>query len=244
MNDDDTLYEVTKENTDVILLPKNKNNPEKKYTTVLIWLAGLDESSDDFIDMFIHNPPLLPHPERNKIIILCGEKMKVTAYKLDPSGDECNSWFDMTSLYNITETNVESINLEDLNKSTKRISEYIEKEAKYLNGYDNIFLGGFSQGAIMSLHVGLSYDKLLGGIICCSGALFPKTEINKNNENVRIFVSHGDLDNFIEISMNKLSIKRIKHFPNLELHYYPSINHCIEQNALMDLANFFYKYMK
>ena len=244
MKDEETLSEITKANTTVILLPKNKNSPDKKYTTVLIWLAGLDESSEDFIDMFIHSPSLLPHPERNKIIILCGEKMKVTAYKLDPSGDECHSWFDMTCLYNITETNVESINLEDLLKSTKRISEYIEKEAKYLNGYDNIFLGGFSQGAIMSLHVGLSYEKLLGGIISCSGALFPKTEINKNNEKLRIFISHGDLDDFIEIGINKLSIKRIQNFPNLEIHYYPSIGHCIEQNALIDLANFLYKYMK
>ena len=242
MEDGDTLYEIFKENTTVILLPKN--NPEKKYSTVLIWLAGLDESSEDFIDMFIHNPPLLPHPERNKIIILCGEKMKVTAYKLDPQGDECYSWFNVTSLFNITENNVDSIDLNDVMKSTKKISEYIEKEAQYLKGYDNIFLGGFSQGAIMSLHVGLSYEKKLGGIISCSGALFPKTIINKNNENIRIFISHGDLDDFIDIKLNELSLKRIKHFPNLEIHYYPSIGHLIEQNTLTDLVKFFYTYMK
>ena len=41
--------------------------------------------------MFNYNPSLLPHPERNKIIILCGEKRKVTGFQ----GDVCFSWFDV-----------------------------------------------------------------------------------------------------------------------------------------------------
>jgi hypothetical protein len=130
------------------------------------------------------------------------------------------------------------------NKSTKRIGEIIEKEAQYLKGYDNIFLGGFSQGACMSIHIGLSYEKTMGGIICVSGALFPNTLINKKNEKVPIFISHGDLDDQITKDIQQLSIKKIKHFPNLEEHYYPSIGHYIEDNTLADLTKFFHKYMK
>ena len=171
--------------------------------------------------------------------------MKVTAFQFDEDGDkDCYSWFDVCTYFNITESNVDSINFEDVINSTKIISEVIEKEAKYLKGYNNIFLGGFSQGACMSLHIGLSYDKLLGGVIACSGALFPKTVINKNNENLRIFVSHGDLDDWITKDINELSLKRITHFPNLELHYYPSSGHFIEQNTLIDLQKFFNNYMK
>ena len=236
-----TLYEITRENTTVILLPKNST---KKYSSVLIWLTGLEESSEDYIDMFNHNPSILPHPENNKIIILCGEKMKITAFQFDSDGnEEVYSWFDYTSYFNITESNVDSINYEDMKKSANRIKEYIEKEAEYLKGYDNIFLGGFSQGACMSLYVGLSYDKLLGGIISCSGALYPNININKNNEKVRIFVSHGELDDLIPKNINEISLKKINHYPNLELHYYPSIGHFIEQNTLIDLKNFFFKYM-
>ena len=240
-NDENTLYEILQESTTIILLPKNSKN--KKYTSVLIWLTGLDESSEDYIDMFNHEPSLLPHPEKNKIIILCGEKMKITAFKDDPRGDVCHSWFNVYRLNNIINSSGDFFNFEDVKNSEKKIINIIEKEAQYLKGYDNIFLGGFSQGACMSLHIGLSYDKLLGGIISCSGALFPKTEI-RNNNNLKIFVSHGELDDFIEKNINELSIKRIKYFPNLEIHYYPSIGHFIEQNALIDLNKFFTKNMK
>ena len=109
--------------------------------------------------------------------------MKITAYQFEPNGDEeIPSWFDVRSLFAINENNVNLINFEDVNKSTKRIGEIIEKEAQYLKGYNNIFLGGFSQGACMSIHIGLSYEKTLGGIICVSGALFPNTLINKKKK--------------------------------------------------------------
>ena len=171
--------------------------------------------------------------------------MKITAYQFEPNGDEeIPSWFDVRSLFAINENNVNLINFDDVNKSTKRIGEIIEKEAQYLKGYDNIFLGGFSQGACMSIHIGLSYEKTLGGIICVSGALFPNTLINKKNEKVPIFISHGDLDDQITKDIQQLSIKKIKHFPNLEEHYYPSIGHYIEDNTLADLTKFFHKYMK
>ena len=58
-----TLYTIKKIKQDLILLPKNEN---QKYTTVLIWLTGLEESPEEFENMFNYYPPLLPHPERNK----------------------------------------------------------------------------------------------------------------------------------------------------------------------------------
>ena len=66
-NNLNTLYTIKKINEDLILLPKNEN---QSYTTVLIWLTGLEEPPEDFQNMFLYNPSLLPHPERNKIIIL------------------------------------------------------------------------------------------------------------------------------------------------------------------------------
>ena len=137
-----------------------------------------------------------------------------------------------------------SINFDDVKKSANRIINIIEEEAKYLGGYDNIFLGGFSQGACMSLYVGCSYNHLLGGIICCSGALFPDTVINEDNNKLKIFISHGDLDDQITKDINVLSLKKINHFSNMEIHYYPKYGHCIEQKTLEELSIFFYNYMK
>ena len=235
----ETLYEINKINQGLILLPKNSNH---QYTTVLIWLTGLEEPPEDYEEMFNSKPPLLPHPERNKIIILCGEKKKVTGFRLDIIyGDEAFSWFDV---YNFNDISMKSINFEDVKQSSNKIIKIIEEEAKYLGGYENIFLGGFSQGACMSFYIGCSYNHLLGGIISCSGALFPDTVINNQNNKLKIFVSHGDLDEQITKEINELSLKRINNFSQIETHYYPDVGHYIEENTLNDLAVFFYKYMK
>ena len=234
----ETLYEKTKKNEDLILLPKNKN---KKYTTVLIWLTGLEEPPEEFESMFNYSPSLLPHPERTKVIILCGEKKHLTAFEGDPYGSECFSWFDV---YSFEDISMNSINFEDVKNSSKRIINIIEEEAKYLGGYENIFLGGFSQGACMSLHIGCSFNHLLGGVICCGGALFPDTVINNENKKLKIFVSHGDLDDQISKEINVLSLKRINNFSGLDIHYYPSIGHYIDPYTLNDLGQYFYKNMK
>ena len=192
--------------------------------------------------MFNYNPSLLPHPEKNKIIILCGEKRKITGFKDDNVyGDEAFSWFDV---YTFNDISMKSINFEDVKKSENRIRKIIEEEAKYLGGYENIFLGGFSQGACMSLYIGCTFNHLLGGVICCSGALFPDIQINNDNNKLKIFISHGDLDDQISKEINVLSLKKINNFSKIETHYYQNVGHYIEQNTLYDLGNFFYKNVK
>ena len=232
----ESLYEVINYNNTSILLPKTN---KKSYSTVLIWLTGMEELSLDYIQMFNYNENILPHPEKNKIIIINGEKRKITAYKNDENGEECNSWFDVYDFDN----NINSINYNDLKKSGDLIKELIEKESKILGGYNHIYLGGFSQGACLSLYIGLEYEKLLGGIIACSGVLFPKVKINKNNKNLRIFLSHGDLDDQITKDINEISLKPINNFPNLEVHYYSNMGHFFSQEVLVDLSKFFNKYM-
>jgi predicted esterase len=58
------------------------------------------------------------------------------------------------------------------------VTELIDNEAKLVGGADRILIGGFSQGAAMSLHAGLRYPQKLAGIVACSGyvgtySLFP-----------------------------------------------------------------------
>ena len=39
--------------------------------------------------------------------------------------------------------------------------------------YSKIFIGGFSSGACLSLLIGLSLKNTVGGILMCSGIVFP-----------------------------------------------------------------------
>ena len=68
-------------------------------------------------------------------------------------------------------------------------------------------------------------------------------KINKNNKNLRIFLSHGDLDDQITKEINEISLKPINNFPNLEVHYYSNMGHFFSQEVLVDLSKFFNKYM-
>jgi phospholipase/carboxylesterase len=69
----------------------------------------------------------------------------------------------------------------------------IEEEIALIGDSRKVYVGGFSQGCCMALHA-LKLPKRLGGIIACSGFLFPITEISHENAETPIFISHGKLD--------------------------------------------------
>ena len=66
---------------------------------------------------------------------------------------------------------------EGMLESAQYINNLIEEEIRTGIPSHRIFLGGFSQGATMSLFVGLTTSKLLGGIICLSGRLILRDRI-------------------------------------------------------------------
>ncbi|MFQ5588497.1 MAG: alpha/beta hydrolase [Nitrospiria bacterium] len=68
---------------------------------------------------------------------------------------------------------------------------------------ENIALLGFSQGAVMSLDVGLRYPKKIGAIIALSGFLAaPDTlsrEKSRASESVPILLAHGTMDEVVPV---------------------------------------------
>jgi phospholipase/carboxylesterase len=68
---------------------------------------------------------------------------------------------------------------------------------------DEIFLGGFSQGAIMSYSVGLTNPKEVKGIISLSGRLLveirPSIMKNDDVQQLKVFIAHGVQDNTLPV---------------------------------------------
>lgn len=63
-----------------------------------------------------------------------------------------------------------------------------------------VFLLGFSQGAILSLHVALSHPEQIKGVIALSGKLMPESVKQAKGHDVsglKVFMSHGLQDNVI-----------------------------------------------
>ena len=88
---------------------------------------------------------------------------------------------------------------EQVEHSSNELIDYIDQLVKHYSAdRQKIFLGGFSQGAIMSLATGLTNPDKIKGIICLSGRLYPelkqKIPNSKKLQDLEIFISHGKQD--------------------------------------------------
>lgn len=69
---------------------------------------------------------------------------------------------------------------------------------------ENIALLGFSQGAVMSLDVGLRYPKRMGALIALSGFLAApdklKREKSRASKSIPILLAHGTMDDVVPVN--------------------------------------------
>lgn len=95
----------------------------------------------------------------------------------------------------------------------------------------NLIIAGFSQGAMMALHVGL--NESLGGVIAFSGVLVDDSVIKKNDGTTQVLLIHGNKDKVLTVtemqdSCEKLFKSNIKY----EIHIEPNLEHAINLNCL------------
>ena len=200
-----------------------------KYS--LIWLHGLGSSPLEFIDFFNTQKIL---PKNFRIVLLQAPLSPVTLNGGMPS----NSWFDIKDL-NFSSN---SINFSDVEKSSKKVIEEIEQEIKLVKSSKNVFLGGFSQGASISLNVGLNFEQNLGGVISCSGILFPKTDVR--NLEVPVLATHGDFDDVIRYDKTVLSYEPLKERKGFQFFTMVGQGHTIDFDVVRLMKAFFERFCK
>ena len=107
------------------------------------------------------------------------------------------------------------INKEQAEKSRTTIVDFIT-QLKTLHSFDEkqVYLCGFSQGAIMSYSVGLTRPDLIKGIAVMSGRLLeevkPEIKDTVNLKQLKVFVSHGSNDNVLGIHYARESVAYLK----------------------------------
>lgn len=95
-------------------------------------------------------------------------------------------------------------------------------------------LVGFSQGAMVALHVGLSLKQRLAGIVAFSGALIPP-EGFPQPEDVRppILLIHGDLDSVVNPALSSEADVQLRALGyQVTLHISPGVAHSISPDGL------------
>lgn len=117
------------------------------------------------------------------------------------------------------------------------VKDFIEKQSYKLNiDYKNIFLVGFSQGAMVALASALRFDKKIGGVISFSG-FQPDTKETlelelKTKQNILLI--HGTDDLVVPYGLMAYSKNLLESF-GIDVKTYTNIgvDHCINAQGLM-----------
>ncbi|KAG5639691.1 hypothetical protein H0H81_005874 [Sphagnurus paluster] len=211
-----------------------------KHTATVFFVHGLGDTGHGWkpvADMFRTDPDLahvkwiLPHsPTRS-----------VTANM----GIEMPSWFDIYSFgFNTDEDETGML------QSARLINQLITDEVNSGTDPSRIVLGGFSQGATMSLLTGLTGEKKLAGIAVLSGWLPLRSKFKSlaspHASSIPVFWGHGMVDPLVKFQFCKdssefltkeLGIPLVEKPGDKGLSYnlYPSMGHTTNQKELDDL---------
>ena len=158
-------------------------NPPNPPRATLILLHGLGASGADLF-------PLAEH--------LCDGEMRVICPHAPHRAVSINGGLRMPAWYDIAGPDLADRQDETgIRESASAIEQMIADQAAHAAPH-NIFLGGFSQGAAMSLFAGMRHSERLAGIIALSGyMLLPETltaESAPANRETKIFQAHGIYD--------------------------------------------------
>ena len=221
-------YAVFEKNDHIYMVPKGG-----KHTHLLIFLHGFGDYAKSY-EGFFEQESILPKNVSVKIILL---QAPISFSGMFP----VPSWFNITQFPIVSE---KCYDFKEAQNNAKIIENIIEEEVKFLDGkYENIYVGGFSQGACLSLYTGLTYKHLLGGVLSFSGALFAQTKILESNKDLKIFLGHGLEDDVIPYKVHLESLKPIENFNGLNKSYIPKHAHGIHPQEIKDAKTFLEKSM-
>lgn len=100
-------------------------------------------------------------------------------------------------------------------QSREMIMRFLEElEAKYAIDTDDITLMGFSQGAILSYALALSYPEKIKRVVAMSGYCNDEIAVDdfekQDCSQLKIFASHGSVDAVIPVSWAQKSYEKLK----------------------------------
>jgi phospholipase/carboxylesterase len=105
---------------------------------------------------------------------------------------------------------------------------------------EQLYLMGFSQGAIMSYYTLWRSPELIGGIIALSGRLLSEIDVETIDQSIystkRVFIGHGTEDRVMPVAASELTSEFIRDIGlSPTLRYYP-IGHTISRDEIEDIV--------
>ncbi|CAD5209704.1 unnamed protein product [Bursaphelenchus xylophilus] len=201
-----------------------------EHTATMIFLHGRGDTGFGWKDTFEgvlrlpYMKVILPHAPTRKLA-RCG-------------GASMPAWYDSKSL---TWDGGEIV--EHVEGSRKVVFDLINNEISDGIAPDRILLGGFSQGAAVSLFSGLTYHRKLGGVAALSGYLLQHSRFPgecQANKKTPVFFGCGDSDSIVPFgNLMKRSFDYIDSFQEgVEFHVYRNLDHSVSNQELDDVKDF------
>lgn len=128
---------------------------------------------------------------------------------------------------------------ESINNSKNLINKFLDELVKLYGDEDTkLVLGGFSQGAMMALEVGLTRRDLICGIISCSGWIHGTQLDIEPDANIQqeIFIGHGSMDDIVPIQKSIEAIEKLSSIGHSTQFREYNIAHEISQLEISDIS--------
>ena len=151
-----------------------------------------------------------------------------------PLDDGKRSWYPLPREDN-------GIVVEDDEGITKSKEQIKSSLIPYIDPNKKTYLGGFSQGAALSLSMGISDDIRCDAIVAISGYVPSSSSLEINNKDADIYVAHGSKDTTISIETHHKSVAFLKE-KGLNMHeFVDDCGHTISKEMISNLTDWFYK---
>lgn len=156
------------------------------------------------------------------------------------------AWYDIHHLGDRSSNDHGTEDSEGMLRSARKLLELAKKEA----GGKRVFIGGFSQGAVVSLTAAALHQQLggleLAGVVALSGYA-PRCLLDMQlaPSNVPVFMAHGLIDPLIAPQWARSTAQRLRpKFPALQFNEYPAMGHSSCAQELADVARFLQSNLK
>ena len=204
-----------------------KPDENEKIQNAVILLHGYGGNGKDMSMLTLNWKRFLKNT-----IFLCPDAHEVC--NINPSGFQ---WFDLN------DDNPEKILVES-KKAENKIKQYIDEiKLEYKLKNSQICISGFSQGCMMSINVGLTFNESFNCIVGFSGKIIEKKDLSSRiKSKTNILLLHGDSDPIVSPN-NLLDAKDflIRHKINVEALIIKNCDHYIPIEASSVALNFIKK---
>lgn len=194
------------------------------------------EALQQLKDVALHIPqaPFLNEVDTSK-------RQWYSIHQFDPDDKRRNiaSWDEFVELYNRMTVGLETAN--------HYILEYIDNLLnEYGLGYEDLFLCGFSQGAMCAIYTGLMCPYKLGGVISFSGILAAKGYVERHYKSRPDFLlAHGTKDDKVRFDALDFTAEELKDIGcDVETFVVPDGEHKIMPEAADAACSFIRKRLK